>query len=96
MPRGVAYAADLLMESAKKVEKEQTQTTARRNQNKASERRWGETVDALLVSRHSHSGYLPTTLHHPSLPTINCDWLNLARVSHVAKKGERSGTNSHF
>ena len=52
-PRGVAYAADLLVDSAKKAGKERTQTTARRNQNNASERRFGGgTANSLLDSRH--------------------------------------------
>ena len=38
------------MESAKKVEKERTQTTARRNQNNASERRFGGgTANSLFI-----------------------------------------------
>ena len=40
--------------------------------------------------------YLPPTLHHPSLPTINCDWPTLARVSHVRNKGGKERAQTHI
>ena len=65
MPRGVAYSADLLMDSAKKGGKERTQTTARRNKNNESESQWGARVmhcwsrDICTVVI-----YMPTTFQH--------------------------------
>ena len=61
----------MILDSAKKGVEERTQTEARRNENNPSDMTY--TMRLLLPA-------VPPTLHQPSLPTINCDCSNAARI----------------
>ena len=83
--RGVACAADMLIDRAKKLGKERTQTTARRNQNNSMLTSGGGVeplTHCLSQDIPTAVSYLPLTLHHSCLPTINYYGPTLARVIH--------------